>query len=278
LRASRQHSDDLFHGQSRIDNPGDVSTSWREVRLDLAARLAERWWLGASIPRLEIHNDEPGRPDVDLEGLGDVALRVEWSPWASRAADGAAADLAAAEEAVAGHAKNGLFELRGLTVLAGLELPTGDDGESVPAGATPPSLLQLGSGTFDPILGLRYAGTSGSLTGFATAAVQWSLGESDVGLRPGAVFESSAGVAWRFTDALAAAPSLDLVVRGRDHVDGAELDDTGSTLLFATPSLAIALARGFHLDASVRLPLWRRVNGTQLAPGPRFEVGLTFAL
>lgn len=253
LRASWQRADDLYDGSSRVGNPGDASTSWSEQVLELSWLAREDLVLSAAIPRLEIHADQPGMPDVDLEGLGDVALLAEW--WPCRG-DG--------EE----HSRSGA------SILLGVELPTGEEADAPASGATAPSLLQLGSGTYDPIAGLRWVGGVDRVTLFGSATVQLAGGVSDNGLRPGGVLELEAGAGTQLHERIAASAALEAVWRQHDHLNRDRLEETRSALWFATPGLSVRLGEHWTLDASVRLPLWRHVSQVQLAPGPRVSVGL----
>jgi len=78
----------------------------------------------------------------------------------------------------------------------------------------------------------------------------------------------------RLTGRLAAGLAAEAFFRAPDRLRGVEVPFSGSSLLFATPSLSLRLGGGASLEASVRLPLDRRVNGTQLVPGPLYALGL----
>ena len=76
-----------------------------------------------------------------------------------------------------------------LSVLAGVEAPTGDEAERPGPGLAPPSLLQLGSGTWDPLLGYRIRSEPGTVTFDHSLVAKVPLGESDGGVRTVAVHE-----------------------------------------------------------------------------------------
>lgn len=161
-----------------------------------------------------------------------------------------------------------------LSLVFGVELPTGDDGDPVGPGLTPPSVLQLGSGTFDPIVGVRYARTADAVALFGSAVTQFAGGESDNGLRPGATTELAVGTGMRLVDRLSAVVAFEAILRRHDEQDGSDLENTGSRLLFVTPGLGVDLAERLSLEAAVRIPVWRNVTREQLVPGPLWSIAL----
>jgi hypothetical protein len=106
-------------------------------------------------------------PDLDLDGVGDLAAYVEWQPWPME--NQGQTNKCEWDRAV-----------RGFSFLAGLEFPTGEDEDTPVPGVVTPSLLQLGSGTYDPIVGLRYRWSSGRWRIFHQTTAQFFAGESDV--------------------------------------------------------------------------------------------------
>lgn len=172
----------------------------------------------------------------------------------------------------------GAFDLSpsGLSFVFGLELPTGDEGDSVPAGVTPPTVLQLGSGTYDPIVGMRCSTAAEDLALFASAVAQFSGGESDNGLRAGVTTELTLGAGTRLVDRLSAVLALEAVLRRHDELDGSDIENTGSRLLFLTPGIGFDLHEQLSLQATVRWPLWRNVTRAQLVPGPLWSLALQF--
>ncbi len=162
----------------------------------------------------------------------------------------------------------------GLSFVFGLELPTGDEGDSVPTGVTPPTVLQLGSGTFDPVVGMRYSTAADDVALFASAVAQFSGGESDNGLRAGLTTELALGAGTRIVDRLSAVLALETVLRRHDELDGSDIENTGSRLLFLTPGIGFDLHEQLSLQATVRWPLWRNVTREQLVPGPFWSLAL----
>lgn len=257
-----QESDGLYRGRSRAANPGDESTTFRQETLRATWRALDTLDVDLLVPRVEIHNEVRGRRDIDLEGLGDLSLSAIWGPWRRTPAAGDPQEL---------------FDLRGVSFLAGLKFPTGEEGDRPAPGATPPSLLQLGTGTYDPLVGVLYRGRTGDFTLFHGTSAQVSGGESRTGLRPGSVLQTSTGVACEISDRLGPSLALEGIFRGKDALNGSRIDNTGSSLWFVTPGVSIRLTGRVSLEASVRIPVYRNVDRTQVVPGSLWTVGLSWS-
>lgn len=178
-----------------------------------------------------------------LSGLSDVTALVEWkfdheSPW---------------------------------TFVAGLQLPTGEDKENPAPGVVPPSLLQLGSGTWDPILGVTWTAPIGPVDAWASAAALIPLGESDAGLEPGITGQLSVGGSLAVVEDLRLSFGLEDTMRGSDSLLGQRLDNTASTVIGATAGVAWRFAETWALGVQARVPFYYDMDGTQLVPGTLYE-------
>ncbi|MBI4576115.1 MAG: hypothetical protein HY722_07630 [Planctomycetes bacterium] len=257
-----QESDRLYRGRRREANPGDVSTTFQQETLHLSWRAVEEVDLHLLVPRVAIHNESVGKKDVDLEGLGDVSCFGDWGPWR-----GARGDETEEE---------GILDPRGLSLIVGLKLPTGEENDAVGPGVTPPSLLQLGTGTYDPLLGGQYRGRAGDLTVLHRTSVQLSGGAGEAGLKPGDVLQTATGVAYEPFDRVAPSLVIEGLFRDADVLNGDTIDNTGSSFWFVTPAVSIRIVGSLHLEGAARIPIYRNVDRTQLVPGELWTVGLSW--
>lgn len=240
-----------------MENPDDVMTSFQVETLHLGWQVLDGVDLNLLLPRVEVHNEARGQEDVDIEGLGDVSVFIDWGPWRRK--------------------RERLLDASGLSILVGLKFPTGEEGDSVAPGATPPSLLQLGTGTFDPLLGVQYNGRAGNLTLFHRSSVQIAGGESSAGLRPATVLQTGTGVAYELFGRVTPSVAVEGIFRDKDVLDGDTIDNTGSSLWAVTPGLSIRIVDRLYLDGSVRIPVYHNVDRTQLVPGELWTVGVSWS-
>lgn len=155
-------------------------------------------------------------------------------------------------------------------VLAGLKFPTGEDDESDEHGRLP-QMLQLGSGSFDPVVG----GV------FSWQALQWEI---DLDLVYKVKTEAND---FQFGDALSHDASYqyrlwpqELPERGnpsfiygvlelngiwaqRNEINGSDVADSGGYTLFLSPGLQYVTMR-WIAEVSIQLPVIQDLNGGQL--------------
>jgi hypothetical protein len=246
-------SDRLFNGQSGVANPNNISTTFHRVSLNGHYRFSNELRVSAFIPWLEGVRKERGTPDRRISGLGDITLLGQWSPWASEAE---ARPL-----------------LSGLSLIGGVELPTGEDDDQPFAGNAAPSLFQLGNGTINPKLGLSFGKAVDDWSFFGRVMATLPIGESDADLDPGSYLQTSIGTGYRLTESLTLQLSVDGTFRERDQLDGTDVHNTGSTTLSVSPALSWQVNERIALDASANIPFFHDVRSTQLAPGPSFQFG-----
>ena len=246
----------MFSGQSGLANPNNISTTFHRVSLNGHYRFSDELRLSAFAPWLEGVREERGAPDRRISGLGDITLLAQWSPWASEAE---AHPL-----------------LSGLTLLGGIELPTGEDNDQPFTGNAAPSLFQLGNGTFNPKLGLSYGKSVDDWSFFGRVMATLPIGESDADLDPGSYLQTSLGTGYRLTDELTLQLSIDGTFRERDQLDGNDVHNTGSVTLAVSPAVSWKVNERLALDASANIPFFHDVRSTQLAPGTSFQIGARF--
>lgn len=166
---------------------------------------------------------------------------------------------------------------------AGLSLPTGaTDFKGTRMGSYDnlPIAMQLGSGTYDPILGITYSAVEDGFSWGADANAKFRLGLNDEGYRLGDEFTVSSWVAHDLTDYATA--SLRLEGKTVGNVKG---EDSRTSAISTTVSTAdtsnyggqsVNLAAGVNLLADeiglenhsflveYELPIYQNLNGPQL--------------
>ena len=216
--------------------------------------------LNAVIPRVHISRKAAAAPELSIRGLGDVAFYAQIRPWKK---------VGSTENASA------LLEwLKGLSLVAGIETPTGEDAAIPFVAATTPSLLQAGSGTWDPIMGIEYEIQRGRFVAYHQTTAILKIGESAAGLNPGDALITVTGVGYRVLDDVMPTFSVDTILRGSESLGGVSIGNTGAALTFLTPGVSIKLHNNAGIEGSVRIPVYRSVVATQLTPGIRWKLGL----
>ena len=84
------------------------------------------------------------------------------------------------------------------------------------------------------------------------------------------------GVSWPVTDSVALLGQLNALWRGRDSGANAEPEESGGRSLFFSPGLSYTVSPQIQLYTFAQLPLYRYVNGAQLAVDWAVVGGVTF--
>lgn len=245
----KQDSAGVNQGSERLPGTADERTVFEQTSLILRGPLSEQWTLGVRVPHVQIEQRvRSTNSRLDLDGLGDVSVWGEYGDQSFR-------------------------------WVFGLKLPTGDEAESPAPGLTPPSLLQLGTGTLDPMLGFLWNGGDGvGFEPYFDALAILPFQDSDAGLQPGQSLTLRAGGLWNLEHWLTPGIMLEVMRRDQDRLNGAYLDNTGATIWTLVPSVQFPLGGGASARASWRMPLDQDVNGMQLVPDGGFvlEAGWVF--
>ena len=75
-------------------------------------------------------------------------------------------------------------------------------------------------------------------------------------------------------------PSISFRYRGvtQDVNDGLELPNTGGKWVFIIPAISYLFNDQLSLNATLELPVYANVDGTQLSPTNRLNIGIFFIL
>jgi len=224
---------------------GDDAESDREGRLLLRAQyaLAPRFVLQAEVPWFiwKEHLNGAGIRDDRATGLGDVTV------------------AARAEVLRLG------LEARHVVALTGtLELPTGRNDRRLGENA-PDEHLQLGSGSWDELLGASYAYGARPWTLFANLTGRMN-GTNARGFRYGHALFATVGARRALGDAGRYLVSLEAQLRsaGKDRrSDGSHDEHSGGQILYTTASAAAGLTDNLLVRAVVQVPTVTSLNGVQ---------------
>lgn len=171
----------------------------------------------------------------------------------------------------------GLSDEHNLGVQFGLKLPTGSytqnfDGGPI-AGQPLDRGLQPGTGTTDAIVGaFRFSPLSQNWNYFTQAIVQIPL-NSRADYKPGQALNLNAGLRYFGFDKVVPQIQLNVKFLGKDSGANATPDDSGGTTVYLSPGFTAPLTEKVKVYGSVQLPIYRNLNGYQLAPRYIFSVG-----
>ena len=257
-----EQRDVVYSGSTREGNPLDERTEITVPLLSLDVRLTPRVGVQftTGVP-LIVRTGVVTRPSGTLafrdevRGLGDTTAGV----WYRRS-------------------------LRGWTwtINGGVSVPTGstrkpqfrpelEDGSLVPM-----SRLQRGSGTWDPLLGFVIEHPIAGGRWVTSFAGRTPLTQNDDGLRVGAASESSTGWARTLgTHKAMAYGRLDWLHRAQDFFNGTPVLVGGGDWLYASPGLAVIVAKNINVQAEVKLPLYRNLANRQLDSRAIVQIGIS---
>jgi hypothetical protein len=146
-----------------------------------------------------------------------------------------------------------------LSLLAGVKAPTGQSSEDQDGRAVS-SDAQLGTGSWDPMVGLSYRMQRGTFMLFSSAILQWPT-EGRYGLRAGKTLRATVGPQLGLGDWLAGLLTVDARVGAADVVSGETLPDTGGTIVYLSPTLLMRAHADVTLRLTVQIPVVNRLYG-----------------
>ncbi len=235
----------LYDGDDEISDPLD--RVFRENRAVLAVDhgIHSNLTVSALVPF--VHKElESDAGDVDSAGLGDVAIlakyRIIKNDW-----------------------NRGAFML---SVIGGLELPTGGTDER-DAGSRLPPELQPGRGAWNPFIGLS-ANVNLNRYRFDANAFFKLNTEGSQDFEKGDFFATEVAAAYRFLHTKYPGPSASARIGlqwrhdGRSELDGASLDNSGSNELRLRPGLGWHPKPNIDIGLAIDIPLYQDFNGQQL--------------
>jgi hypothetical protein len=264
LRGEYVEQKTLRSGRDEVDPTGEPGTEdeVRTLNRNLVATFDYSWtpdWgLALLVPYVtrgheHIANEpleEPATERWDFNGLGDIRVIARYQ--ASRL-DGSTAGLR-----------------------LGLSLPTGETDVRNAEGIRAERSLAPGTGTTGLIAGANLNGKIGATPAgyFASVTGQWAL-NSHADYRPGYQLLLNGGASYPVAGSVTALLQLSALFKRRDQGAEAEPEDSGGEQLFLGPGVNFTLTRHLWLYAFVEVPLYQRVNGTQLTADLSAVVGVS---
>lgn len=237
--------DRLRRGSNRIpDLIGAAETHWRTT-LAVQYGLRHDLQLGVALPYVSTDQDGVGI-GADASGVGDLSLLGKWRFFRWDAP---------------GEALN-------VSALADLSLPTGED-DATTSGMRIQPELQVGSGGVDPGLGLAATYEPGRWRFNAAGLYRFRTDTDGDHARLGDELIAEVEIGNRFWLEPYPGPFMRADIAARyfwqdESRQGARLPSTGSERATLAVTWAFRPRPALDLQAGVELPIWQRVNGTQL--------------
>lgn len=265
VRVTREAT--LKGGTETIADPQDRALTTFEEDFTLVYGATRDLTLAATIPiverRLRFNSPTGERKTISASGLGDLTL-------------------AGAYRFFRRDVERGTTQF---SLLGGLKLPTGatdiEDADLPQLTGTaetrlPPS-LQLGSGSVDGIVGLAGFHNIDRLSFYAD--VQGKLnteGAQDFRAGNRLFYDLSVDYVLLPGRNMFVILELNGVVTARAEQAGRTVTDSGGHLLFLSPGIQYLPIPPLILEAGVQIPIYRDLNGRQLAPDWSVVVGLRY--
>ncbi|WP_037374378.1 transporter [Sedimenticola selenatireducens] len=166
---------------------------------------------------------------------------------------------------------------------AGVKAPTGDDDERDALGPLPPS-VQLGSGSWDPLVGV--VATYQTLDYQVDTQLSYQANNKANSFEAGDVARLDGSMQYRLwpqtlttglPDFLYGVIEANLVHQGKDRINGSTDPNSGGTRLFLTPGIQYVSKR-WIVEGTVQIPVLQDLNGTALENDyiARFSIRFNF--
>ena len=255
---------DAMYGTGPIPNINQEVTSMSTV--SVFASYGVKDWFGAAVvlPFRSITNDKillPGQYDNQYQGgkyirhaagLGDVVLMLNFAPPLPES-------------------------LPGLLFSAGVKLANGSTHAVDEYGERFADLLQVGSGSMDPIFSVSLSRAFDSLFINGMLFTRIISRENVYGYKYGNEFQGIFSMDYMHGDKLVAGVSMNHVYTSRDYFQyGKIARKRGGTWVYLAPKLGIRTTESLSLEARLPLPVYQKVNESQLTSDYQLHVGATY--
>jgi hypothetical protein len=231
---------------SKESGTGDDAESERENRILLRAQYApvHSLVLQAEVPYFtwKRHLNALGINDDTAQGFGDATVGARFELF-----------------------RSGIEARHVVSLLGTLKLPTGANSRVVKGEEAPDEHIQLGTGTWDQLVGLSYTYGPRPWTLFANVTGRLNTANSR-GFRYGHALFATAGARRTFLESGRLIGSLEGQLRtaGFDRLGDGSVDaDSGGSVLYGTASLAYALTPDLLMRGILQVPTATWLHGTQ---------------
>ena len=166
-------------------------------------------------------------------------------------------------------------------LIGGLKLPTGSSHQRDAQGSPLSRGLQPGTGSVDVPLGLVFTAFRDRV-GF-NADLLYQFNNRSDGFRFGDETKIDLALGYRLfptkyksirDKSLSAYLELNTALSQRADFNQLEISDSGGTIVFLTPGIQAVLNPRFLVEAAFQVPVFQRLNGTQLAFAPTANFGI----
>jgi hypothetical protein len=262
-----ENRDRLVIGDQTAPNALGEEVRIQRHFVDLQYIIDEEWSVSATLSYVDIRRKLAAAGLREkISGVGDTLVAVHWTPIKD--------DLP--EDADLGAFLQPLRWRLGLT--GGWTIPTGQPRQIAGSPGVPMSLLQTGSGTFQPVLGISARADWGGLaaTGDAWFTLPFYANRNDY--RGGLSGRVALGFEVCPVDWARIRLAVDARVSGRDILDGETLDTGGGTRLSFHPRIVINPTDSMAFFVGVDVPFYVNVPERTLETDFTLEAGfsLTF--
>lgn len=261
-----ENRDRLVIGDESVPNALGESVRIQRHFLDLQYIIDEEWSLSATFSHVDIRRKlKAAGLRERISGVGDTLAAVHWTPIHDDLPEDADKDAF-------------LTPLRWkLALTGGVTIPTGKPRRIDGTPGVPGSMLQTGSGTFQPVLGASARADWGGLavTGSAWFTLPFYANRNDY--EGGVSSRLALGVEVRPIDWASIRLAVDGRFNGRDSIDGELLPVGGGTRLSFHPRVVVNPTDSLSLFVGVDVPWLVSVPERVLETDITFEAGFSFS-
>lgn len=173
-----------------------------------------------------------------------------------------------------------------LSLIAGVEFPTGKDEVANDGGAHAEPGITPGSKSYDVSSGLglhksfqakTLSGQTATLPVFLVSTYRWN-GKGEEDYRIGDVWTTNLGMNYPLASRLALLTQLNVLIKAHDGEGktSEEVEKTGGEFVYVSPGLQYRIAGGLYASALVQIPVHQRVNETQLTSDYNYMFNLFY--
>lgn len=251
------NKDGLYDGSSDL-SPAPNAPKEKEIAVhNFIARygLIDNVEVKVKVPYkdMSIEREAPAtKPEFDNAGLGDSTL---WARY----------------QILSQKRKDPVFFWAGL----GLNIPTGET-DAKTNGKLDPMLMQVGDGSWDPIVDLGLTKKIGKLKLNAYASYTFST-EGDNDYRWGDTFQFDLSTVYCLNEYIALDLELNNVWKDKNEQNGVDADNTGGFQAYITPGVHLMWpGTKHHLALGIPITIYRDLNGPQLSEDYRVVLKAAF--
>jgi len=214
--------------------------------------------------RKQLTTTENGvKQEIRNTGISDVTLNLKYAFWQ----------------------RDRLNQTTRLAAFAAVKFPTGSTDETDASGKPLPAGLQLGTGSWDFPFGLAFTRSSGRFG--LNAALFYRINTEHEAIDFGNQFKSDLAFGYRLYPAqyetyrekvVNLYLEINSTVTGKNQINGETDSSSGGHTIFLSPGLQWVLRQNLLIEASLQLPVFEDLNGTQLENDFVFSAGMRYLL